>query len=122
MTASDWFVLAFLGPLLITGLWVIATGVWRTGRDVSNAARWFTGERGVPGYHAFLGPATISMTTGWLGTVATEIQQGMDSPPPWMDLFIGVCFGVCFAFLLLGFWLWTVKWPRILVPPQFRER
>ena len=122
MTASDWFVLAFLAPLLIAALWYVVAGVWRGGRDVRNAVPSISSDRSASGYHAFLGPATLSMTSGWLGTIATKIQQGMDSPRPWMDPLIATCFVACVGFLLLGWWLWAVRWPRFLVPPHFRDR
>lgn len=121
MTASDWFVLAFVAPLMITAGWVVCLQVWRAGRDVSQAVGWFTGERWPAGYHAFLGPGFLAMTAGWVGTVLTEIDQAMKVSHAWLGPTVGICFAVCLGCLFLGAWLWIFQWPKFLVPPQFRD-
>jgi len=119
VTAEDWIFGVFLAPLLISGVWYVCFQVWRAGMDTSDAVGWFTGQ-GSSGYHAFLGPGAVSMTTGWLGAMATIIQGSMDSPPAWMDPVIDASFAICLLSMLVGFWLWRFSWPRFMVPPQFR--
>jgi hypothetical protein len=111
-----------LAPLLIGLLWVILIRVWSAGFRVDSAVSWFAGEgRGLRGHHAGLGPGVISMTTGWLGYILSE-GFGIDSydDGPWA-LAVNILFLVCGAFMLLMFWMWIVQWPKVLIPPQFRE-
>lgn len=116
---SDWIVLTFVGPFLIAGCSLVVVTLWRVPRQPKRAAGDEIGND--TGYPAFLGPATVSMFAGWLGTVAQKVQDAKDTPSDQLDVFIGVCFAVCMAFLLLGFWLWMTRWPRFLVPPRFRR-
>jgi hypothetical protein len=122
VTTSDWIILGFLAPLLILGCWWQTIGVWRSGKDVSRAVDWFTGQGGAPGYHAFMGPVTSAMTVGWIAAMVELVRKNMTNPPDWMDVVVGVGFALCVGFIALGLWLWAFKWPTFLVPPQFRGR
>lgn len=123
VNAWDWFVMGVAAPLLIAGVWVVVVKVWSAGLRVDDAVGWFAGEgEGLRGYHAFLGPAAVAMTTGWLGALLTE-GFGVDSYGEGPGaLAVNVLFVACVLFMALGFWMWAVKWPKFLIPPQFRDR
>lgn len=122
MNAEDWFFGVFLGPPLIVAAWVVCFHVWRSGLNVAPAVDWFTGDAGLPGYHASLLPICVSMTTGWLAAMGQTLRGIAESPPAWSETFVNYTGVASFAFLLLGFWLWLTKWPTFMLPPQFRRK
>jgi hypothetical protein len=81
---------------------------------------WAVSEVGMPGYKAFLGPASACFTAFWLGLILTKIHDSVSSAPDWVGVVGDWLLAAGIFLIFLSFWLWLFMRPRFLVPPHLR--